>query len=413
MSDSFSVAMVTSALCYILNKEGIKVSAKSPDSMTEPDNQVNIYLYQITPNLGYRNMDLPARGYSGNVVTNQQLGLDLHYLVSAYTENNADDLAAHKLLGEVTRLLHENPILTRDMLKELIEEADTNPGNLPHNLGPVSQDIATSDLAKQVELVKLTMQTLSLEDMTKLWSSFFKTGTYRISVSYKATVVLIDGKHEADAGMPVRERNVYAIAPKKPEITYIEPQLAEFGAQTVKIAGKHLKADNIRVDFGEGKEIGDMDEPMPNSVADEEMEVDVSSLKMGVHQIRVVHSLSIGTPEVLHKGPQSNIALFAIVPKFAHTVNPSEAAIFDSATRKLTLKVEPGIKTGQKVEVILGTQKAIGVTIESEPVSEIEVNVASSVSDGAYPVRFRVDGAEAQPDEYFGDEYMRPVVAVE
>jgi hypothetical protein len=41
------------------------------------------------------------------------------------------------------------------------------------------------------------------------------------------------------------------------------------------------------------------------------------------------------------------------------------------------------------------------------------VNVASSVSDGAYPVRFRVDGAEAQPDEYFGDEYMRPVVVVE
>jgi hypothetical protein len=411
MSNSFSIAMVTSALCYILNKEGIKVSAKSPDSMTDADNQVNIYLYQVTPNVGYRNIDLPARGYSGNVVTKQQLGLDLHYLVTAYSEKEKDELVAHKLLGEVTRLLHENPILTRDMLRDLIQEADTNPGNLPQNLGSVAQDIATSDLAKQVELVKLTMQTLSLEDMTKLWSSFFKTGTYRISVSYRATVVLIDGKDEADAAMPVRERNVYAIAPKKPEITYVDPQVVEHGTQTVTLVGKNLRADHVRVDFGEGKEIDDMDEP--DSVADDELQVDVSSLDIGVHQVRVKHPLSIGTPETLHKGPGSNTALFAIAPKFEHTASPAYAAKFDSATRKLTLKVEPGITTGQKVEVILGTQKPIGATIESEPVSEIEVDVPSSVSDGTYPVRLRVDGAETQPDEYFGEEYMRPVVAVQ
>lgn len=411
MSDSFSIAMVTSALCYILNREGIKVSAKSPDSMTDADNQVNIYLYQVTPNLGYRNMDLPARGYSGNVVTKQQLGLDLHYLMTAYSEKDKDELAAHKLMGEVTRLLHENPILTRDMLQELIDEADTNPGNLPQNLGSVAQDIATSDLAEQVELVKLTMQMLSLEDMTKLWSSFFKTGTYRISVAYRATVVLIDGKHEAATAMPVRERNVYAIAPKKPEITYVDPQVIEYGTQTVTIVGKNLKADYVRVDFGEDKEIGDMDEP--DSVADDELEVDVSSLDIGVHQVRVIHPLSIGTPETLHKGPGSNSALFAIAPKFEHTADPADAAQFTPATRKLTLRVEPGIAAGQKAEVILGTQKPIGAIIESEPVIEIEVDVPSDVSDGTYPVRLRVDGAETQPDEYFGDEYMRPVVVVQ
>jgi hypothetical protein len=411
MSDSFSIAMVTSALCYILNKEGIKVSAKSPDSMADADNQVNIYLYQVTPNLGYRNMDLPARGYSGNVVTKQQLGLDLHYLVTAYSEKDKDEFAAHKLLGEVTRLLHENPLLTRDMLQELIDEADTNPGNLPQNLSSVAQDIATSDLAEQVELVKLTMQPLSLEEMTKLWSSFFKTGTYRISVTYRATVVLIDGKHEAGAAMPVRERNVYAIAPRDLKITYVDPQVIEYGTQTVTIVGRNLKADYVRIDFGEGKEIDDMDEP--DSVADDELEVDVSSLDIGVHQVRVIHPLFIGTPEMLHKGPGSNAVLFAIAPKFEHTANPSDAATFDSVSRKLTLKVEPGIKAGQKVEVILGTLKPIEATIESEPVSEVQVDIPSGVSDGTYPVRLRVDGAEAQPDDYFGEEYMRPVVAVQ
>jgi hypothetical protein len=357
-------------------------------------------------------MDLPARGYSGNIITKQQLGLDLHYLVTAYSENDKDDLAAHKLLGEVTRIIHENPILTRVMLQKLIDEADTNPGSLPDNLIPVSQDIATSDLAKQIELVKLTMQTLSIEDMTKIWSSFFKTGAYRISVSYRATVVLIDGKHEADAALPIRQRNIYAIPPRIPALTYIEPQMVEFGTQVIKIVGHNLKAENIRLDFGEGKDLDNMDIPVEKSVTDKEMKVNVSSLKIGVHQISVIHSLSIGTPESLHKGPQSNVALFAIVPKFIHTAIPSEAVNFDPATRKLVLKVEQGIKIGQKVDVILGTQKPIGLTIENEPVNEIEVNVATTVDNDTYPVRFRVDGAESQPDKYFGEEYMRPIVVI-
>jgi hypothetical protein len=406
MSDSFSIAMVTSALYYLLDKEGITVSAQSPDSLTNADEQVNIFLFRVTPNLGYRNMDLPARGYDGNRVTKQQLGLDLHYLITAYSKKDKDDFAAHKLLGEVTRLLHENPIITRKTLEEM-----KNIGNLPPNLTSLATDIASSDLGEQVELIKLTLQNLSVEDMTKLWSSFFKTAAYKISVAYTATVALIDGKHEAGATMPVRNRNVYAIAPKHPEITYIDPQVIEHGASTVSIVGRNLKADDVRVDFGEGKAVDDM--PEPESVADDELVVDVSTLDIGVHQVRVVHALSIGTPETLHKGPESNAALFAIAPRFEHTADPADAAAFHSTTRKLTLKVEPGIKANQKkLEVIVGNQKPIEVEITSEPVTEIEVDVPQEIKDGTYPVRLRVDGAETQPDDFFENEYMRPVVEI-
>jgi Pvc16 N-terminal domain len=406
MSDSFSIAMVTSALYYLLDKEGITVSAQSPDSLTNADEQVNIFLYRVTPNLGYRNMDLPARGYDGNRVTKQQLGLDLHYLITAYSKKDKDDFAAHKLLGEVTRLLHENPIITRKTLEEMKDI-----GNLPPNLTSLATDIASSDLGEQVELIKLTLQNLSVEDVTKLWSSFFKTAAYKISVAYTATVVLIDGKHETGATMPVRKRNIYAIAPKHPEITYIDLQVIEHGTSTVSIVGRNLKADDVRIDFGEGKAVDDM--PEPESVADDELVVDVSTLDIGVHQVRVVHALSIGTPEILHKGPESNAALFAIAPRFEHTADPADAAAFDSTTRKLTLKVEQGIKANQKkVEVIVGTQKPIEVEITSEPVTEIKVDVPQEIKDGTYPIRLRVDGAETQPDDFFENEYMRPVVEI-
>ena len=405
MSDSFSIAMVTCALYYLLSKEGITVSVKSPDSMEDADKLVNIFLYQVTPNLGYRNKDLPARAYSGNMVTKQQLGLDLHYLITAYGEKQKDEFAAHRLLGEVARLLHETPVLTRDFLQEIIKEAEKpNPLHLPEN---VKSDIINSNLDKQLELVKLTMENPSLEDMTKLWSSFFKTGSYRISITYKATVVLIDGEHAASVAIPVRERNIYAIAPKQPEITYVDPQVLEYGMATVRIVGKNLKADDVRIDLGKDIDVGDL--PEPNQVADDELVVDVSSLDIGVHQIRVVHALSIGTPESLHKGPESNAAVFAIAPKFTHTIDPSNAAVVTAD--KLTLKVEQGIKKGQKVEVILGAQKPIRVEITSEPVHNIEDVNVSDMEAGTYPVRLRVDGAETQPDEYFG-EYKRPVAVI-
>lgn len=407
MSNSFSIAMVTSALYYLLNKEGITVSAQSPDSLGNgADDQVNIFLYRVTPNLGYRNLDLPARGYDGNRVTKQQLGLDLHYLITVFTKKEKDDFAAHKLLGEVTRLLHENPVITRETLQEM-----KNTGSLPQNLAAMASDIASSDLGEQIELVKLSMQNLSLEDLTKIWTSFFKTGEYRISIAYMATVVLIDGKNGAGVAMPVRQRNVYAIAPKQPEITYVDPQIIEYGTPTVTLVGRNLEADNVRVDFAEGKKVEEM--PEPDSVTDDKAMVNVSTLGIGVHQVRVVHALSLGTPEAPHKGPGSNAALFAIAPKFQHMADPTDAAVFDLLTRRLTLKVEPGIKANQKkVEVILGTKKPIEVEITSEPVNEIEVEVPSEVDDGTYPVRLRVDGAETQPDKFFENEYLRPMVEI-
>ena len=125
------------------------------------------------------------------------------------------------------------------------------------------------------------------------------------------------------------------------------------GTATVRIVGKNLKADNVRIDLGKDMNLGDL--PEPNQVSDDELVVDVSSLAMGVHQVRVVHALSIGTPELAHTGPESNAAVFVIAPKFKHT--PIRPRLIVTADKKLTIKVEQGIKKDQKVEVILGAPK--------------------------------------------------------
>ena len=114
------------------------------------------------------------------------------------------------------RILYENPILKRETIVAAINDNDVK---------AIFSAIANSDLADQIELIKVTMQNLSLEDLTKIWSSFFKTGSYHTSVAYQATVVLLDGKQEqARSALPVRDRIIYVIPPRTPEIKKIDPQ---------------------------------------------------------------------------------------------------------------------------------------------------------------------------------------------
>ena len=130
MSSPLAIAAVTAALKDLLNDGllnhdlspvgSISVTAVPPDRVvtgqTEP-NQLNIFLYQVTPNLGWRNAGLPARDGTGVRLTAAPLALDLHYLVTAY---GSQDLNAEILLGYAMHLLHETPVLTRAQLRTVL-----------------------------------------------------------------------------------------------------------------------------------------------------------------------------------------------------------------------------------------------------------------------------------------------------
>jgi len=401
MSNSHAISAVTATLSYLLHNGGIAVDTKPPDVKPSAGSRVNIFLYQVTQNPSYKNMDQPARSYTGDLVKNQQIGLDLYYLLTAYGDGD-DDLLAQKTLAEVVTVLHERPVLTRSLIDAAMKDSDIK-----------KMHIATDDvdLSKQLELVKVTMHDLSTEDLTKIWSSFFKTASYRISVAYKATVVILDGKPDARSTMPVRERNLYALAPKKPELTYVEPQMIKWSPAGMKITihGRSLKADEIKIDFGQKLELKDMVAPEPNAT-DEKLIVNIpSSFTAGIKQIKVIHPVSIGTPNTLHKGQESNVVLFAVVPEILN-IQPQSL----TAGEKLTVTFNPKITKEQEVRVIIGTYKPLtGTWIDANTETDkVEVEIPASFEKGEYPVRLRVDGAESQPDENIPNEYRRKTVKI-
>ena len=189
MSNELAISAVTETLRNLLMR-GVpdlpnqNVTTRPPDrariSNENPD-QLNLFLYQTTYNSAWRNSDLPRQSGHGDV-GQPALALNLHYLITAFGRGD-DDTFSHRWLGSAMRVLHDHPLLGAQEIRDAL---------------------AGSDLEAQVERVRITPQPLSLEEMSKLWTTF--QTQYRISAAYQVDVVLIESKRPARTALPVLRR---------------------------------------------------------------------------------------------------------------------------------------------------------------------------------------------------------------
>ena len=193
MSNSLAIATVTAALRNLIQKgldkdrfavSGAKVSTRPPDEVETNKDLVNVFLYQTVINGAWRNMDIPRRVKPGE--TGQPpLALNLYYLLTAYgKDNDATEPVSHRLLGRAMRVLHDHPVLSSDEIKAALTD---------------------NDLYDQVEHVRITPQPISLDDMSKLWTTF-QGAKYRISTAYQVAVVLIESQRASTTPLPVLRR---------------------------------------------------------------------------------------------------------------------------------------------------------------------------------------------------------------
>jgi Pvc16 N-terminal domain len=180
----------------------VNVSAVAPDTIKLDNNEdpprLNLFLYQVTPNSSWRNAALPSRSAAtGERLTNAPLALDLHYVLTAY---GRADFQAEILLGYAMHLLHERPALDRAAIRRALNPSPLDLSMLP----PAFQALAASDLADQVELIKITPSTMTSDDMSKLWAAI--QSHYRPSSAYSVSVVLIEGVKPGVSALPVLSR---------------------------------------------------------------------------------------------------------------------------------------------------------------------------------------------------------------
>ena len=259
MSNALGIAGVTAVLQYYLTNlyanpsvsanfpSGVKVSCLAPDQVqsdivtagkTDTEHQVNLFLHQVTHNAAWRNQDFASVSNDGSLrLGNPPLALNLHYLLTAYGSKYWQSEA---LLGYALMMLHEACLLTRQDIATAIQ-------NLQHPHNPLNGPIAFCGLADQVEMIKITPENLSKEEMAWLWTAL--KADYRVTFPFQVSVVLLQPSSATSLALPVLQRvfgppPTYEPAPmQNPLIASITTPSLQPGAQagdSVVVAGVNL-----------------------------------------------------------------------------------------------------------------------------------------------------------------------------
>ena len=372
---------------------------------------LNLFLYQLTPNTAYRNFDLPRRNSGGSIVRESaSLGIDLHYILTAYCKQEQDEasrLYDQKLLANALLTLEEYSILTSETLENLLMREDRE----------AFKEIEGTDLHKQVESIRISIQNLSIDDLTKIWSSLSKDTPYKTSIAYLASVVILDKKFTVAPPLPVQKpAAIYVKQHRIPKIASINPTHVEYSLEPrITIRGINLDGEDTHLDFGDNLPLAEM--PKPLSMRDSNtlvavipIDPDKGSSNLGIKTVRVIEPMMMGEPKVEHEGIESNIAVFELVPRIEE-INISQV----SPGSFITITVFPAVVPKDVVNVFVGTFRPIRVDIveseeeiteEEEEEEEEEVEeVRESRSTVVGPTNHLVLRIPELPSQYLNHSY--------
>jgi len=377
------------------------LTTKAPDQLeaaTAEAAQLSLFLYHVTYNQGWREIDLPSRNSAGTSVTYPPLALDLHYLLIAYGDV---EYVPQILLGLAMQALHETPFLYRQQIENVFSS--------PPPLSPLDSALATADLADQVEMIKVTPEALSTEDLSKLWTAFGEK--FRPTVGYEATVVLIQSSAPPQSALPVTTRNLAVIQLSEPSIASVSPLYVPWASSlSLTLTGANLTGPGTMVVFDNNP--GSPQLPQPVGQGGTEITATVPALPAGINTLRLTQQLSIGAPPAKTVA-QSNVSLFYLQPVIRQDSSPPNAYLItvgpvDNSqtppTTPVTVELDPALETTQQVQLLLNQ---LDPTAGDPPLSfafdaassQISANsvtfTTSGVPAGSYLVRVRVDGAES------------------
>lgn len=375
MRTDLAIAVVTSVLNDIVatatNHNVSNLPPASPPANDESPN-IYIYLYQVAQNPHWRSQDLPTRSGDGGLRTKPRIALDLNYLFTFYGKES--ELIPQRLMGAAMRVLHAQPIISRERISQV---AGSNP------------IIQGYDPGECFETIRISPLPLSLEDMSKLWSIFFQK-PHALSVAYQASVVLIEAEEIISVPLPVVQPKVYVLPLHQPVIERItveggDPRI--FPDSTIAITGRDLKGDVTKIRIND-------QEKVVQPETDERITVDLSEwtgLQAGACGVQVMHATMMGEPEELRDVIGSNVVAVVLHPR----IEGSPVAQAGALKVTMTHPVEPS----QKVYLLLNSISDKGgfsypASPRTDGTSEIDFQVPGLTGD-RYMVRVQVDGAES------------------
>ncbi|MGK5444203.1 DUF4255 domain-containing protein [Micromonospora sp. URMC 105] len=396
---------------------GVSVSAGPPDRVAvgnQEPNQVNLFLARVTRNPTWANLGPPPRSAGGDEVAVLPLGVDLHYVASAYGH---DPLTGEILLGHLLAMLHETPVLTRTAIRRALAPDPPDP--------TMPAPVAESRLAEQVEQLRVSVtNSPGGEETFRLWSAF--SAPYRSSVFFDVSVVLVDPLRGAREPLPVRSVTAGTVDVRGPEVDQVRADgptgTPVTAGATLVVTGRNLAGPDVRVRIGPATAV-------PAAASAGELRVPLSAfdrpVPAGIGGLVVTHSVDLGDP------PQPRPALASdAVPVTYHpaiTIAPADVVVDSSRTAdgvvlrtgSVTVTVDPRVGARQQATLsltgdggtVLAAPPGNGVAAGAEDTDRIRF-AFRDVPAGTYLARLRVDGVDSPLTADPSGRYDGPAVVL-
>jgi len=389
LSNPLAIAAVTMTLQAILGN-GITADPDLTDTtvtILPPDkargtnnaNQLNLFLYQILPNAAWRNMNIPSQVAPGET-GNPPLALTLHYLITAFgRENDAALPFGHHLLGRAMSVLFDHALLGADEIRAATAAA-----------------LPASDLDKQVERIRITLQPMSLEEISKLWSGLVTQ--YRLSVGYEVSVALIESTQPKKTPLPVLTRgagdkgvssqaNLNSPFPTLDQVQFPNQQTVARLGDVLVLSGQNLSGTNVGVVFKHSRWTDPVEVPPQAGGTDTRVSVMIpnspSNWPAGFYTVGV----SVQRPTETFRRTTGLLSL-ALAPRI--TVTPASAA---GPNITYTVACVPNVLPDQHVSLLLGDRE---VGEPPHPTQTASLTFAAeNLTAGDYLARLRVDGVDS------------------
>jgi hypothetical protein len=394
MSDARAIEGVTATLLQVIDDAvnsgpgafpgGVKVVAKPPHEVqTDVDQlQFNLFLYRTEVAAGLRNED-PLDLTPGESA-NPPLPLVLHYLMTPYVQSGKD-LDAHRLLGLAARAFNEHAVLGRT---ELTDSSG-----------------AFSDVATQLDRIRITWVALAESDIYSLWSAF--QTPYRLSAALEVRPVLIDGTQPPNAPLPVIRRGdddrgpVAEAQPGSPypELSSAAPpnsQTAARPGESVHLLGINLVAQTVTAVLTHPLLVDAV--PLPAAdVTDTDVRIDLpagaGAPQAGLWSVTLQLTNTVAGTDVT---AFTNAVPLSIAPRITSAM-PMNVALDPQGAAQIALTCEPAVLAGQPVFLVIGSRAvAENRAATGTPVTGSALAFAAEHQQpGSYVMRLRVGGVDS------------------
>lgn len=151
--------------------------------------RLSLFLYQIVENAYTKNR--PMRNLGTGEVSYPPLSLNLYYLVTPYASENQEIKVwdMHTVLGKAMQAFYDNSVLKGPNLLDVLKE------------------VQLEDYYQKIEHICITLKSLSLDDLTKIWNSL--DTPMNLSVGYEVRVIMIESERKKTVSRIVEKNDDY------------------------------------------------------------------------------------------------------------------------------------------------------------------------------------------------------------